>query len=445
MHSSVPLFLSTNIIPRFALQGMALGLLMCCPFFLVAQNTIAFSELNYHSDSVRNSGDWLELHNYGASTVLLTGWYLRDGVPTNRWNFPAGTTISPNGYLVVSVDVAGFNSVYPFVSNVIGEPGFRFSNSGELLRLFNASNEVVASMAYQDSLPWQEGSDGHGRTLEVIDPQGDLNDPFNWFDGCMYGSPGEPYTPCDPRLVFSEINYNPPLVGNAGDWVELWNRSGSTIDLSGWDFKDQRDTNEFVLPAGTMLDPGEYLVLCRDLALFSSVHPDVENVLGSFGFNLSGDGEVIRLFNASGSIEFSVVYNDAIPWPQPPDGLGATLELINPSGPMNRYTNWFDGCPLGSPGGPFVPSCWTASIDEQALDALDLSVNFQGLLVQNAGYQQGTIIVYDIMGRPRGQADLLASASTSLTLHSFPTGVYYVEARMENGSRRVFPIYWPGL
>jgi len=34
---------------------------------------------------------------------------------------------------------------------------------------------------------------------------------------------GVAYTPCNPDIVFSEINYNSSLLKDAGDWVELHN------------------------------------------------------------------------------------------------------------------------------------------------------------------------------------------------------------------------------
>ncbi len=410
----------------------------------VQAQTITFTELNYHSDSIRNASDWLELYNYGANPVLLTGWYLKDEILTNRWNVPVGTVVAPGSYLVISTDVAAFSIVYPEVLNVIGQPDFRFSNAGERLSLFNAANTRIASMAYQDSLPWQEGSDGHGRTLQVVNPTGDLDDPMNWFDGCMFGSPGQPYSPCDPPLVFSEINYNSPLSPDAGDWVELHNRSSTAINLGNWTFKDQRDTNFFIMPPGTVLGAGQYLVLTRELALFQAVHPGVSNAIGSFGFNLSGDGEVARLFDQSGAIAYSVVYNDAPPWPQPPDGLGPTLELIDPAGNMNRYYNWFDGCPLGSPGGPFVPWCWTAPVTEQNMPEPELSLTPQGYAVSVPGTYRAMVSLLDLTGRARSETLLEPGMPVFLDASTLPAGVYLVQVRNESGAFRAIKVFWPG-
>ncbi len=420
-------------------------MLVGCGHQLMAQS-VSFSELNYHSDDVRDSGDWIELYNFGNNPELLTGWYLKDGNPSNRWNMPPGTTLQPGAYLVISTDIVKFSSEFPGVSNVIGQPDFRFSNSGERITLYNAADVVVASMEYADSLPWQEGSDGHGRTLEVVDPRGDLDDPQNWFDGCMFGSPGRAYTPCDPPLVFSEINYNSPAEPNSADWLELHNRSGSSINLGNWVLKDQRDTNLFVIPAGTVLAAGDYLVLARNLAQFQSVHPSVSNVIGSFGFNFSGNGELIRLFQPSGAIAFSVIYNDDPPWPKPPDGFGPTLELLDPSGHMNRHYNWFDGCPLGSPGQAFDPWCWATAVSEAQALSVNWGLSPQGISVEWPHSQSGSLQLFDLLGREQGRTALQPGGMGRIDMSHLPAGVYLFRVNTEGRTTVLSErLYWPGV
>ena len=46
----------------------------------------------------------------------------------------------------------------------------------------------------------------------------------------------------------------------------------------------------------------------------------VENVVGSFHFNLSPKGELLRLFEAFGTLVDYVEYSDKAPWPAGADG-----------------------------------------------------------------------------------------------------------------------------
>jgi len=136
-------------------------------------------------------------------------------------------------------------------------------------------------------------------------------------------------------IVINEINYNSPDGQESGDWVELYNPNGSTVNISGWYFEDEGGSF-FGIPAGTTLSPGEYLVLVEDEDQFNAIHPGVNNYIGEFGFEprgfgLSGGGELITLKNANGVLIDEVDYDDNSPWPSAADGDGPTLQLIGPN------------------------------------------------------------------------------------------------------------------
>lgn len=133
------------------------------------------------------------------------------------------------------------------------------------------------------------------------------------------------------EIVINEISYNQPNEMPTGDWVELFNPGAEPVDLSGWVFKDESDDHAFTLPSGTVIAPYGYVVVCEDMNAFRQFFPDVNPVLGSTGFGLSGSGELVRLFNSSGDIVDSLTYDDKSPWPKEADGDGPTLELISAS------------------------------------------------------------------------------------------------------------------
>jgi hypothetical protein len=152
-------------------------------------------------------------------------------------------------------------------------------------------------------------------------------------------------------VVINEINYNSPPWADAEDWVELTNPGSMSILLEGWTFKDSDDNNIFEFPQGTILNPNDFLILCRNDVMFSLINPTINNVIGSFDFGLSNNGELIRLYNPSGDLVDQVTYNDVFPWPANADGTGSTLELINPSLDNALAENWFAReATGGSPG-----------------------------------------------------------------------------------------------
>ncbi len=155
---------------------------------------ITFSEINYNTDTIINSEDWIELHNYGSTAVDISGWKFKDEFDNHVFEFPVNTVIAAGGYLVLAEDLVKFSAAYPTVFNVMGSLGFSFANSEEQLRLYDYRDTLYISVFYSDQLPWPEAADGKGYTCELIYPAGDLNDGNNWLAGCLHGSPGKAYS-----------------------------------------------------------------------------------------------------------------------------------------------------------------------------------------------------------------------------------------------------------
>ncbi len=163
-------------------------------------------------------------------------------------------------------------------------------------------------------------------------------------------------------IVINEINYNSSDQFNSGDWIELYNTSSQSIDMSGWMYQDSDPAHVFRFPAGTILGPGQYVVLLEDSSLFKARFPEVKNYIGQMDFGLSGSGEFMKLMNDKGEGIDSLTYDDQAPWPTEPDGKGATLELIDPASDNARGENWKASVGHGSPG---RKNSITTAIDEK--------------------------------------------------------------------------------
>jgi hypothetical protein len=159
-----------------------------------------------------------------------------------------------------------------------------------------------------------------------------------------------PYRELVSNVVINEINYSSPEDFNPGDWIELYNITENTVDMSGWVFKDDDDAHSFELPENTVLGPYAYLVLCCEDSLFTNEFPEISRYAGSFGFGLNAAGEALRLYDADGGLVDWVVYDDAEPWPAEPDGTGSTLALIDPEEDNIHAGNWASSSGNGTPG-----------------------------------------------------------------------------------------------
>ncbi|MCL1920443.1 MAG: lamin tail domain-containing protein [Kiritimatiellaeota bacterium] len=85
--------------------------------------------------------DWVELYNDSASAADLTGWYLTDNLRNlTKWQFPSGTSIPANGYLIVFAD----GSDVPLVNGEL-HTSFSFSKDGEDVALVRPDGTTVES------------------------------------------------------------------------------------------------------------------------------------------------------------------------------------------------------------------------------------------------------------------------------------------------------------
>ncbi len=130
-------------------------------------------------------------------------------------------------------------------------------------------------------------------------------------------------------LAISEIHYN-PAQGNDYEFIEFQNIGDASLSLNGVTFSSGI-TYTF---GDVALAPDEIGVVVRDADAFGDLYsvPDVR-VLGEFeSGGLSNSGERLRLVDADGVELLDLEYGDSALWPFQADGLGASLELIDPSG-----------------------------------------------------------------------------------------------------------------
>lgn len=152
------------------------------------------------------------------------------------------------------------------------------------------------------------------------------------------------------EIVINEINYNSSDLFETGDWIELYNRSSSTVDISNWIFTDSDTSHIYTFPVGTFLESDQYIVLVENDSAFTSRFPEVINYVSEMGFGLSNGGEFIKLMNNENQLIDSLTYDDHSPWSAEADGTGPTLELLDPDSDNSKAENWSASTEYGSPG-----------------------------------------------------------------------------------------------
>ncbi len=128
-------------------------------------------------------------------------------------------------------------------------------------------------------------------------------------------------------VVINEIHYKPADKTVAEEFVELYNAGAEAVDCSGWFFSDGIG---FTFPEGTVVMPGEYLVVAESPAeLAKSLK--YAGALGPYAGRLENDGETICLRDRTGAVVDMVDYKCGFPWPIAAGGDGSSLELLNPA------------------------------------------------------------------------------------------------------------------
>ena len=146
--------------------------------FIRVGPSVVINEINYKSADDFDPGDWLELHNNSDLAVDLSDWELSDN--NNIYSIPAGTVVPARGHLVLCQDLTAFQSLFPAVSGAMGDIGFGFSGSGELLQVHDAAGSLQDSVSYLNQPPWPIAASGLGPTLELLRPALENSDGRQW-------------------------------------------------------------------------------------------------------------------------------------------------------------------------------------------------------------------------------------------------------------------------
>jgi hypothetical protein len=143
---------------------------------------LVINEMMYHP-SVENS-EYLEIFNASTNTTFdLSGWRV-NGL---GYEFPSGSYILPQTFLVLAKNRSVFAFNYGNAISVFGEFSGDFQNDGETISIIKpgatpALDLVVDAVRYEGALPWPAAqADGTGSSYQLIDPRQDNSRVGNWY------------------------------------------------------------------------------------------------------------------------------------------------------------------------------------------------------------------------------------------------------------------------
>ena len=220
--------------------------------------------------------DFVELWNPGTQQISLSGWSFSDGSLRRTYVLPSGAVLAAGGYLVILCDTnqgAGLHS------------GFGLDRDGDRLFLHDATSNRVDAVTFGQQLS--------GYTLGRVEWSWTVTSP----------TPGLANTlallaaPASLRVNEWVANAAP----GGQDWIELFNTSvDQPVGLHGLYFGVGSQVLRWGYPA--FVGPGGFIRLWADEQSGPS-HLD---------FKLPASGGTIRVFDASGTVLDTVVYESAL-------------------------------------------------------------------------------------------------------------------------------------
>ena len=255
---------------------------------------------------------WVELANFGNAPIQLAGYTIRSGAG-DEYVLPE-QVLGTQQFMIVDQD--------QFAIDIA---------SGEKLMLLAPGSNTIIDAIELDTTLRGRSPDGSGPWLYPETPSPAGPNQFALHD----------------EIVINEIMYHhhpwtndpaAPYLESDEEWIELFNRSTTDVDLSGWRIEDGID---YVFPLGTTIEAGGYLVVANDVLGLREKYPDPDiNIVGNFLRGLANDDDRILLVDNIGNPADEVHYYESGRWPAYADGGGSSLELRNPDADNDKAEAW---------------------------------------------------------------------------------------------------------
>jgi hypothetical protein len=164
-------------------------------------------------------------------------------------------------------------------------------------------------------------------------------------------------TPAIPIPLITEVLYNPTGYEPQGEWVELYNAGGVTLDLYGYKIGDQSTPGccegMLAFPANATLRPGQVIVIANQASVFRSTYgfsPDYEmessdpavpvlsryTIWAERGVELTNTGDELLLLDGSNELV------DSLSWGSSTFAFNPAISSVPEGYSLERYPPYVD-------------------------------------------------------------------------------------------------------
>lgn len=159
------------------------------------------------------------------------------------------------------------------------------------------------------------------------------------------------YVGNEPNVIISEIYYHTYQEGET-EWIEIFNKGTSDINLSNWTITFDRYNQTFTIPEETKMNRYGFLIFANDAQAFCKTHPYIDTtddrvrVINNFNIDFPKDFATITLRDANGCTIDKAYYSEKSSNAQKADGYGYSCKIIDFDSDEKR---WFATARGGMP------------------------------------------------------------------------------------------------
>jgi len=319
------------------------------------------------------------------------------------FQFPMGASLAPGQVIIIAQNAANFHAVYGFnpdfeiaaSSPVVPDMRKVLSWASGTISLENNGDEVLlldGADLLADALSWGNSSWAFYPpcpapltewSLERYPVYIDTNTSNDWrtqpipTPGTVNLTPPTPTpsltptrtpTPTTPGggLLVSEVLYDPFSAEPAGEWIELYNASGETIDLANYKVGDKvvpgNPEGMYQFPSGASIETGQVIIVADRADVFTNTYgfyPDYEYIDSDgnvpdmskyipwaiWVVNLSNPGDEVLVLDENDYFEDAISWGDsnwAFDPPCPVIAEGHSLERYPAEVDTDTAADWID-------------------------------------------------------------------------------------------------------
>jgi hypothetical protein len=390
--SLVPILPNSNTAPNLSSSWRASTAVGGSPGTDDAPNGIVAVAINeILANSTLPTEDAIELHNPSATEIAnISDWWLSDDLSTpKKYRIPSGTTIPPQGFLVIYE--SQFNT---------GSNPFALSSNGDqvVLSSGDSSGEITGYSAFAEFGASDTGVTMAKHSNNEIPPR-------VFFAAQQTPTLGAPNSgPKIGPIIITEIHYRPNTA--ASEFIEIRNNSNQPVPL----FDPANPSNtwriegvDFYFPPGVTLQPREFAIVSAvapsAFRTSYAIAPNIE-IYGPYApAELLNTGERVALqkpgtpyLNNQGQtvvpyidIDFAT-YKPTTPWPTQANGGGRSMERAKSNGFSDDATTWKasttnsgNAGTLGAVTFSNWQSQWFNTITENGISGINFDADGDGL------------------------------------------------------------------